>query len=143
MLAETRGALAALLQAKLPDMQVSAYLLANPTPPCMHIFPAGTDYDQAMGRGLDTWTFTLQAFVGETSDIGAQVLLDQLLEPSGAMSIKDAIDAGTVDGTLGGLIFDATIIANTGYQRYQVEGRGLVVGSEWTIQVLASGVGGG
>jgi hypothetical protein len=62
-LTQIREGIAANL-AVLDGCQVSAYMLSNPTPPAVHVYPAEVDYDLAMGRGLDQWTFTVQAFVG-------------------------------------------------------------------------------
>src|SRR5437867_869366 len=110
-------------------MQVSAYVLAAPSPPACHVFPASTDYDKAMANnfttmgssraGTDQWVFTIQAFVAEMGDQQSQMLLDRFLEPSGGYSVKEAIE---VDGSLGGLVDDASVVSMNGYTRYQVEG---------------------
>jgi hypothetical protein len=73
-----------------------------------------------MGRGLDKWTFTVQAFVALASDIGAQVKLDAFLAPSGSQSVKAAIEA---DGTLGGIVADTSVVSCTGYRVYARDGR--------------------
>lgn len=145
MLAEIRQAIAAALASRLDGVaQCSAYVIASPTPPAIHVFPASTTYDLAMTptwtmgssrAGTDQWQFTIQAFVAEMGDQAAQQLLDRFLEPSGGYSIKEAVE---VDGTLGGLVADASITSMNGYTRYQVEGvTGPVLGAEWTVQILA------
>jgi hypothetical protein len=112
-------------------------MLANPTPPAIHVFPADVLYDLAMVRGLDKWTFTVQGFVGFTTDIGAQVTLDLWLAPSGSGSVKVALE---VDATLGGLVADTTVVDCSGYKVYVTEGRTPVLGAEWTVEILATGI---
>jgi hypothetical protein len=134
-----REALAASL-AGLDGVQVSAYVLANPTPPCIHLYPGGPAgeiiYDLAFQRGLDTWPFTVEAFVGLTADIGSQVKLDQLLDPSGNQSVKQLVEA---DETLGGVVTNVQVISFTGYRPVALEGRGPLLAAEWHVQILATG----
>lgn len=143
MLAEVREAVAELVQKRFPSMQVSPYILANPTLPHAYLFPASIDYDVAPGgatmgsRGGDTWTFTLRVLIGEVTDIGSQQLLDQLLEPFGATSMKAAVES---DYTLGGVVYDIHADTCSGYRQYQpTPGAAPVIGAEWTLQVFASG----
>src|SRR4051794_6804851 len=97
-LTEIREALAANLDT-LPELQVSPYLLSNPTPPSAEVQPGVTDYDLAGSRGLDRWRFTVRVFVGMTTDIGAQKRLDRMLASSGTESVKQALES---DSTLAG-----------------------------------------
>lgn len=121
----------------LPDWQVSAYMLGDPTPPAMHIIPAEVKYDAAMHRGMDDIRMTIQAYTGIVSDRGAQERLDQLLNPTGATSMKAAVEADT---TLGGKVDDLRVVIATGYQVYALNGQaGLVVGCEWTVHIVALG----
>lgn len=137
MLAETRQAIANALIAGVADVQWSAYALSNPTAPYGHVLPSDLIYDQAMGRGMDEWTYTLVALVADApGDIGMQMLLDQLLEPSGARSVKAALEASV---TLGGLVDSIHVPECSGYRIYQTEGRAPQLGAEWTIKVLAPG----
>lgn len=119
-----------------PDVQVSAYMLAEPTPPAIHVFPGPVEYDQAFGRGLDELTMRVQAFVALVADQGAQINLDKFLAGSGAYSVKAAIEA---DRTLGGACHDAHVTAHTGYQQYQPAGGGPMLMAEWTVLVRAEG----
>jgi hypothetical protein len=135
-LTEIREGIAANL-AVLDGCQVSAYMMANPTPPAVHLYPAQVDYDLAMGRGLDQWMFTVQAFVGLSTDIGAQMKLDEFMAPSGSQSVKAAVES---DGTLGGIVADTTVVSCTGYRVYARESGSPVLGAEWQVDVLASGI---
>lgn len=129
--------MAAALMQRIPDFQVSPYMLGKPMPPAAHIYPTPVDYDLAGSRGLDEWTFTLQVFVADiTTDIGPQVELDAYLNSSGPRSIKEKMEE---DNTLGGLIDDLIVRRSEGYRRYMTEGRGPVLGSEWIISVYAGG----
>lgn len=125
------------------EIQVSPYMLANPTPPAGHLYPTPIEYDHAFQRGMDVWTFTLQVFVSETVDIGAQNRLDEFLNTSGPRSVKAALEADGDAGrpVLGGLVDDLRVVRCEGYRRYVTEGRGPAFGSEWTIEVYAEGGG--
>lgn len=135
-LADIRAAIAANLTTSLEDIQISPYMLANPTPPGGHVFPAEVLYDQAMGRGLDEWHLTVQLFVALATDIGAQERLDAYLAASGSQSVKAAIES---DRTLGGAASDVRVESSSGYHTYlKPDGVG-VLGAEWTVRVLAPG----
>jgi hypothetical protein len=134
-LADIRAALAANL-ATLTDVQVSPYMLASPTPPCIEIYPDEVSYDQALQRGLDQWTLIVRAYVGLTTDQGAQIKLDELLAPSGAMSVKAAVES---DPDLGGSIDDLRVTRASGYRIYARPGTGELLGCEWTVDIYAVG----
>ena len=95
------------------DIQVSAYLLASPTPPAIHIFPATIEYDRSMQRGLDVLTFTVEAFVAFGLDQGGQMRMDRLLSPSGFESVKEALEA---DRTLGNTVQDLWVSRMSSYR---------------------------
>lgn len=121
--------------ATIEGVQTHAYLLANPTPPTLMVFPAEVEYDAAMGRGLDRMSFTVQAHVGAQTDRGAQEKLDAMLAPSGATgSVKAAVEASR---TLGGVVSDCRVASCTGYRMYQSPSGTAVLGAEWTLEVLA------
>jgi hypothetical protein len=148
-LAAIRTGLAANL-ASIAGNQISSYMLANPTPPAIHVYPADITYDLAMGRGLDEWIFTVQAFVAVVGDIGAQKTLDAYLAPSGSQSVKAAIEAdllltkrlrddGSVQTGQPAAASDVQVVSCTGYRVYAMEGRPPVLGAEWHVEVLATG----
>lgn len=119
----------------IPDLQVSAYMLANPTPPCVQVIPGDTDFDLSMHRGLDEITMRVVVTVGLVADIGAQVSLDEYLDGSGPRSIKQAVES---DSTLGGVVADASVTTATGPKVLASE-QGGVLFSEWTVQVIGTG----
>jgi hypothetical protein len=122
--------------AALDGVQVSAYMLASPTLPGIQVFPASIEYDLAMRRGLDKWMLTVRAYVGLSTDQGAQMKLDQYLAPSGVLSVKQAIES---DSTLGGTVGDVQVVSSGGYQVYARQDGDPVLGAEWTVEVLATG----
>ena len=112
LISTIREGLARNLEA-IRDIQVSAYMLASPTPPAIHIFPATIDYDRSMQRGLDVLTFTVEAFVAFGLDQGGQMRMDRLLSPSGFESVKEAIEA---DRTLGSTVQDLWVSRMSSYR---------------------------
>ena len=116
----------------IPGMQISAWQLANATPPCAQISRGPVDYDQAMQGGVHRPNFTVTAYVALVSDQGAQRLLDRYLAADGDLSVKQAIEA---DRTLGGLVQDLHVTGATGEQPYARDQGGPVLGSDWTVEV--------
>jgi len=117
------------------DFQISAWMLAQPTPPCIHVFPAGTDYDLTMQRGGDTLHFTVQAFVPFGPDQGMQRNLDKFIATSGATSVKAALQS---DPSLGGIVDDLIVRSCSGYRQYVFEGRPPCLGAEWAVDVITT-----
>lgn len=134
-LQQLRQGLAANLGA-ITGVQVSPYLLAQPTPPAIELAPDEVEYDTANARGMDSWQFIVRAYVGTPTDQGAQVLLDLMLAPSGATSVKAVLEA---DRTLGGAAQTLRVAQATGYRLYQRAGGPEYLGCEWTVNVYAPG----
>lgn len=139
-IADLRQALAAAL-GTIPEVQVSAYILSNPTPPFIQIIPGSSlgpalDYDKAMGRGLDYANFTVQAVVARQDGEGAQKLLDRFMENVAPYSVKAAIEA---DGRLGGLCDDCSATEASGVQIVTPPQGGELLLVEWTVQILVGG----
>lgn len=135
-LPEIRAGLATRL-ATLPNVQTSAYMLSNPTPPTLQVMgPDEILYDQSFRGALADWTFIIQGFVGSVTDEGSQVNLDQWLAPSGALSVKAALEGDrSAAGALGGVVQDLTVQSCSGYRFYQLDNRAAVLGAEWTVWV--------
>lgn len=134
-----RAGLATNLSPLQGGMQVSAYVLDNPTPPCVYVANGPVEYDQTMGRGHDDWTFIVYGLVGYVSDIGAQMKLDEMLAPSGSRSIKALIES---DRTLGGVAYSLRVPMVSGSRVYTLAGPGQsapAIGAEWTVEIMVSG----
>lgn len=134
-LADVRQGIAENLSA-ISGVQVSAYSLANPTPPTLQVTVGPVNYVGAFDRGVVSWTLFVQALIGITTDIGAQRLLDELIDTSGERSVKEAVE---LDDTLGGTVADLVVTECTGYREYLSEGRPPVLGAQWTVVVTSSG----
>lgn len=135
-LADIRAGFAGNL-ATLQGIQVSAYVLGNPSLPTIWVRPApaeGIEYHKAFANGLENWTFLVQAFFASgITDIGAQKKLDELLASTGATSVKAAIES---DKTLGGLVKDLKVERCTGYLEYSnPAGTTTALGCDWTVVV--------
>src|SRR6266511_968550 len=101
-LAQIRAGVAANLNAAFgANVQTSAYVLSQPTPPAMQVVVGECSYDRAMHRGLDMYELFVETFVANTTDIGAQVNLENYMQPTGASSVKTAVES---DKTLGGVV---------------------------------------
>jgi hypothetical protein len=88
-----RAGLAANLSSRIKGTQVSAYWLANPTPPCLEVFPdsvEGTQYHQAMVNGLHRWNLAVRGMVQNNEAESAQRTLDKWLADTGADSASAA-----------------------------------------------------
>jgi hypothetical protein len=143
-LTDIREALAAALKESLPagEVQVSAYILANPSPPTVQIFPGETDWHQALQDGLEKRELIVQALVGTPTEEGAQRRLDGFLASTGEFSLKAAIEKvapGDQTVTLGGLVEDVEVVKTKGYQVYKTEGKPPQLGAEWIVDVYVIG----
>lgn len=133
-----REALAANLAPLEPDWQVSPYILDNPTPPTIQIFPTETIYDLTMKRGLDEVGMTIQAIVALTSDIAAQQLLDSAMDSASLTGVKALIDGTPADSTLGGLVNTLTVNTMTGPRLVSGPSPPWLV-TDWTIVLYPNG----
>ena len=97
-IAAIRTALATSL-GTISGLRTSATVPDDPKPPVAIVLPPTISYDTSMGRGLDTYEFSILVMVGRVSERTAQGSLDAYAAPTGATSIKTAIEA---DRTLGG-----------------------------------------
>lgn len=116
--------------------QVSPWFLANPTPPCAHIYPGEVEFDVTGSRGLDRRELTVEAMVAQVNDKGAQQYLDLMLAGAGPNSVKEAIEADT---ELGGLAESLRVTRCTGYRTFVLDGRPPWLGAEWTVEVYVPG----
>lgn len=120
----------------IPNVQASATILTNPTPPTVWVVPGEIVYDQAMVRGHDNQQLLVLAIVGVATDQGAQLTLDRFLAPDGIYSVKAVLESerpGPV--TLGGLVEDLAVVSCTGYRQYPRPDGSAYLGAEWTVQV--------
>lgn len=130
-----RVAIAANLSTLL-GTQVSPRMLVKPTPPAAHVFPAETEFDKTMGRGLDYQVLTVQVLVGTVSSEAAQDQLDAYLSGSGTQSVKTAVET---DKTLAGACSNLRVTGASGYRQITPEGQSPVLVCEWRVEVWGHG----
>lgn len=109
-----------------------------------------TEIRSAMAAALEVLRFNVKIAVGGSKEnepldrmvVGItlgpptpelEVALDELLEPIGERSVRTLLEA---DRTLGGLVDDLIVIANSGYRLYPGP-EGPVLGAEWTVSYAA------
>jgi len=132
---EQREALATIL-GSIPNTQVSAYGLSNPTPPTLQVVGGALPGDITFGASADEGNeFKIQLLAGLATDIGAQKLIGRYCDVSGNYSIKAKIAA---DPTLGGVVRYASVESVSEEQIYTSD-RGAYVGREFLIEVIAAG----
>lgn len=122
--------------AGIPGVQVSPYVLAQPSPPGIQIIPPGATYNYSYGGpgvGLSEREFIVQGFVALTSDIGAQILLDDLCADTGPFSVRAAVE---LEPTLGGAVHTVTVTSQTpGRQVEQPPGNPMLL-VEWHLTII-------
>lgn len=116
----------------IDGVQVSAWMLASPTPPAIHVVPPAIEYHQAMQDGFAELVFTVQAFVALGSDIGSQKRLAQMRAPSGSGSVKAAIEA---DQTLGGVVKGLIVRSSAEPQVLTLDGGRQLLVSDFEVAV--------
>lgn len=122
----------------LPNVaQVRGRLNADPTPPCIDIYPGdpfGSQDEAGFGDSLGAYIFTVRARAG-TSDheAGQEVLLswmDDTSDVSVAVLLED-------DQTLNGLASSVYVTGPSGFRQYiDSNGQAALLGCEWAVKVL-------
>jgi len=92
-------------------------------------------YDEAMGRGLDTWTVPIQVFVGLADNRTAVDTLEAYMDGAGATSIKAAVET---DPTLGGACDDVRVsqLGETFEAQDTTSPSIVYLAAQWDVDVL-------
>jgi hypothetical protein len=85
--------------ATITGLRANAIQPDSPTPPQAIIFPTSITFDRTFKRGLDEYAFTITVIAGRQDARNGQAVMDGFCAPTGAGSIKTAIES---DKTLGG-----------------------------------------
>lgn len=89
---QIRNAIKTVVEANITGLKVHARMPTQTTGHCLVVQPApGTDFDVAMGRGLDTWHINLMLVVPLGDADVAQLALDAYVDGGGARSIRKVI----------------------------------------------------
>lgn len=131
-LSELRTGIATNL-ATISGLRTASTVPDQPNPPIAVVIPRTISYDTTYGRGMDTYEFVIIVIVGRVSERTAQTTLDAYCNPSGASSIKAAIES---DETLGGKAFDLRVQEMRNYQSLAV-GEVTYLAAEFVVQVIA------
>jgi hypothetical protein len=131
--AELRAGLATNL-ATISGLRTSAFIPDNPSPPIAIVVPQRIDFDQAMGRGMDEYSFDIVVIANRMSERTAQTTLDGYCNPSGALSVKTALE---IDKTLGGKAFDLRVTDMSTYTALAL-GETTYLAATFSVTVIAS-----
>lgn len=98
--------------ATITGLRTVSTLPENPNPPIAVVAPSSISYDASMGRGLDTYNFTITVVVGRADGRSAQDKLDTYVSSSGSLSVKVAVES---DRKLNGQCKDLRVTAMNSY----------------------------
>jgi hypothetical protein len=111
------------LTAAIPELQVTGYYQANPSPPSVDLYPAEPS-QEAAGFAEPTRTFwTVRARVQIGDDLAAQQVLIKLLEP------ETGVQAALAGANL-------SVAEWSGYREYPYELDGRLLGCEWRVDTF-------
>lgn len=119
--------------ATITGLRTSATVPDAPTPPQAVVIPSIIQYDRAFHRGLDQYQFIITVLVGRASDRNAQSTLDAYCNPTGALSIKTAVES---DRTLGGIAQSLHVTEMTSYASTSV-GDTIYLSADFSVTVYA------
>ena len=117
--------------ATISGLRTSAFVPDNPTPPIAIVVPDRVAFDAANRRGLDNYTFRVLVLAQRASERGAQATLDAFCNPTGATSVKAAIES---DRTLGGNANDCRVTDLTEYGEVSI-GETQYLGATFSVTV--------
>lgn len=118
----------------IQNLRTSWYVPDNPTPPIAIIVPNRVEYDLAMARGGDTYTFSVLVIAQRMSERTAQTTLDAFCDPTGPSSVKTAIE---LDRTLGGAAMTLRVTDLSEYGPLAV-GETQYLAATFTVAVVAA-----
>ena len=134
ILADIRNGLKTRL-ATITDLNAYDEAPGTITTPAAFPIPRPIEYDETMNSDVATYTFTVRLLVQRATEEIAQTNLDPYLSPSGAQSIRAAING---DGTLGG-VADWTRVGRVArYGDIEHAGAGYL-GADFDVEVNADG----
>lgn len=130
---DIRGGFITALGTLQADWSLQEWSSSMSIPPFIAVMGAAVDFDAAMARGADTMMWKIIACRPATSDIGQQKLLEQIVDPTSATSIKTLLEA---DRTLGGVISWCAVRSATAPELYTAPGQPESIGVEFTVEVM-------
>jgi hypothetical protein len=132
-LSEIRDGIATNL-ATIVGLRTSGVIPGQVNPPYAVITPEGIDYHRAFANGFNTYNFTITVVVGQADSRSSQKALDAYCTPSGASSIRSAIES---DKTLSGKAFDVMVSEMRNYGSTTI-GETTYLAAEFTCAVQST-----
>lgn len=110
-LSDIRTAIAATIAANVAGLEVYGRVPDVIHTPAVVVEPAAADFNVAMGRGTDTWTFALYVLCARTVATEGQDQLDVYVTGAGDSSLREIIfenrtlglAAGALDASISGM----------------------------------------
>lgn len=131
-----RDAIKTTIEAGIPTLHCYDTVPEATNLPAVVVAPTAADFDVTMGRGTDTWTFTLAVLVQSLdADLG-QDRLDALVTGAGATSIRQCIFNAR---SLGLANVDAHVSAMSGYGGTFESAGANHIGATLTLNVHTTG----
>lgn len=119
--------------ATITGLRTAAVVPSDPKPPIAVVMPNSITFDTAFARGLDEYEFVVLVIVGKVDDRTAQNTLDGYCNPTGALSIKTAIER---DKSLGGHAQTLRVTTMRNYAALSIA-ENTYLAAEFTVQVYA------
>ena len=119
--------------ATISGLRTAATVPSDPKPPVAVVMPNSITFDTAFARGLDEYEFIVLVIVGKVDDRTAQNALDGYCNPTGAESVKTAIER---DKTLGGNAQTLRVTNMRNYSALSIA-ENTYLAAEFTVQVYA------
>ena len=119
--------------ASITGLRTAAVVPSDPKPPIAVVMPNSITFDTAFARGLDEYEFVVLVIVGKVDDRTAQNALDGYCNPTGALSIKTAIER---DKSLGGQAQTLRVTTMRNYAALSIA-ENTYLAAEFTVQVYA------
>lgn len=129
-LAALRAGLAANLST-INGLRAVPYVPDNVEPPMAVVNAPTITYDTAFQRGSDEYTFTVDVYVSAASLRGAQLVLDDYVDPA---AVKAALES---DRSLGGAAMTLRVTSMNSY-RQEVVGDIPFLAASFSVQVVAA-----
>ena len=134
------GDIAAGLKANLDaidGVNVSKYPRTNPVGPLIHMWPSDTIvYHRANAMGFTAIEFTVQLLWPYSDDAGSASQVYDFLEPTGARSVRAAIES---DRTLGGAVDQARCESCSGLAVGVTSDNQPRLTAEWRVSIILNG----
>lgn len=119
--------------ATISGLRTGSFIPDNVNPPYAIVQPASVDYHRAFNNALSTYNFTVTLVVGRVSERTSQNSLDAYCSPTGASSIRVAVES---DKTLGGVVYDTIVTGMRNYGSVTI-GENTYLAAEFDLTVQA------